>query len=408
MDQNISIEEVLNNSFATIYDVLKVVDSNINDVVINNLNNNATEDEILRLKEFNEDYIKAIQKTKSLQSDIVNLFSYVNKDINVIKQEEMQQENVQEEVNQMDNMVNEDMMAQDQMVNDMMSDFGPMPEVDQNMVDSSMDMVNSEEVPVDGMVVENPEEVTAEEIAGENPEEVTAEEIAGENTEEVTAEEIAGENTEEVTAEEIAGENTEEATAEEIAGENTEEATAEEIAGENTEEATAENPEITFNEADSNQESEGVVLPSINLNQDEEVQEEPAVSTEENSTEAVENTEEDSQLKLFKTSNDQAKVILVTNPQNDKLKQSLPTQQALLSAKGMFKKDDNLEEQLVQSGLLEGTVEDKQQQIQQLIAEAQELYKEGKNEEAQEKMNQVSQLNEQIKGETQQENVMAA
>ena len=99
---------------------------------------------------------------------------------------------------------------------------------------------------------------------------------------------------------------------------------------------------------------------------------------------------------------------MVTNPQNDKLKQSLPTQQALLSAKGMFKKDDNLEEQLVQSGLLEGTVEDKQQQIQQLIAEAQELYKEGKNDEAQEKMNQVSQLNEQIKGETQQENVMAA
>ena len=74
----------------------------------------------------------------------------------------------------------------------------------------------------------------------------------------------------------------------------------------------------------------------------------------------------------------------------------------------MFTDDENLEQQLVQNGLLEGTVEDKQQQIQQLIAEAQELYKEGKNDEAQEKMNLVSQLNEQIKGESQQENVMAA
>ena len=91
MDQNISIEEVLNNSFATIYDVLKLVDSNVNDMVINNLNNNATVDEILRLKQFNDDYIKVMQETKNLQSDIVGLFGYLNKDINDIKQTEMEQ-----------------------------------------------------------------------------------------------------------------------------------------------------------------------------------------------------------------------------------------------------------------------------------------------------------------------------
>ena len=121
-----------------------------------------------------------------------------------------------------------------------------------------------------------------------------------------------------------------------------------------------------------------------------------------------EETSNEAELKVFRTSNDPAKVILVTNPQYEKLKQSLETKKALLNAKGMFSSEANLEDQLVQNGLLEGSVEDKQAQIQQLIAEAQELYKEGKNEEAQEKMNLVSQLNEQIKGETPQENVMAA
>ena len=89
MDQNISIEEVLNNSFATIYDVLKLVDSNINDIVINNLNNNAESDEILRLKQFKEDYIRVIQETKILQGSILGLFGYINKDINDIKEEEL-------------------------------------------------------------------------------------------------------------------------------------------------------------------------------------------------------------------------------------------------------------------------------------------------------------------------------
>ena len=429
MDQNVSIEEVLNNSFATIYDVLKVVDSNINDVVINNLNNNATEDEILRLKQFNEDYIKAMQKTKSLQSDITELFSYVNKDINEIKTEEMQQDYVQENVGQMGDMVTEEMIPQEPVATEeMMDDFGPMPVTEQPVVDDSMDMVNTEEVPVDEMAVENTEEVTAEDIAGGD--EVTAEDIAGveevptdgmveENVDEATAEEIAGVTAEEVTAEEIAGETAEEATAEEIAGETAEEATAEEIAGETAEEATAEeiagvsgeevpveeNPEITFNEPTNLQESDGAVLPSISLGQDEA----PVEASEEVPAEAVEANADDGKLKLYKTSNEPAKVILVTNPQNDKLKQSLATQQALLNAKGLFMSDNNLEEQLVQNGLLEGTIEEKQQQIQQLITEAQELYKEGKNEEAQEKMNLVSQLNEQIKGETQQqENVMAA
>ena len=406
MDQNISIEEVLNNSFATIYDVLKLVDSNINDIVISKLNNNATEDEILRLKQFNEDYIKVMQKTKSLQSDIVELFGYTNKDINQIKQEEMQAENVVEDVQQMDEMVNAEVVDQPQMVNpeDMMNDFAPMTDVDQTVegmdqpvVDETMDITNADEVPVDDMAVENVEEVPMDENVVD--EEVTAEDIAGEVGEEVAAEEVTEEASEEATAEEAAEEASEEVTAEEAAGE---------AAGEASEEVPVEeNPEITFDGVDNTQENDGVVLPTISLNQPDENTEDAPVNEESSTVEAVDNTGSDL-LTITKTSEDAPRVILVTAPQYDKLKQSLDTKKALLNAKGLFTDDENLEQQLVQNGLLEGTVEDKQQQIQQLIAEAQELYKEGKNEEAQEKMNLVSQLNEQIKGESKQENVMAA
>ena len=371
MDQNISVDEVLNNSFATIYDVLKIVDSNVNELVINNLNNNATADEILRLKQFNEDYIKVMQETKCLQNDIVELFNYMNKDITEIKQDEMEQDLTNEvnpeDVNQIDDgMVQE---VQPEMVNDMMNDFGPVPETNdipvENVVETPMDIVNNDEV--------------------------TAEEIAGENTEEVTAEEIAGENNDEVTAEEIAGENPEEATAEE----NT-------VAAEG-----ASLPEITFNGTEDTATNDGAVLPTISV-PNPVVPDVPIAEGEAAEAPVQEETSNEAELKVFRTSNDPAKVILVTNPQYEKLKQSLETKKALLNAKGMFSSEANLEDQLVQNGLLEGSVEDKQAQIQQLIAEAQELYKEGKNEEAQEKMNLVSQLNEQIKGETPQENVMAA
>ena len=49
-----------------------------------------------------------------------------------------------------------------------------------------------------------------------------------------------------------------------------------------------------------------------------------------------------------------------------------------------------------------------QKQIQQLITEAQELYKEGKSEEAQTKMNLVAELNEKIKNSSQQSVTMTA
>lgn len=468
MDQNVSIDEVLNNSFATIYDVLKIVDSNVNDLVINNLNNNATADEILRLKQFNEDYIKVMQETKCLQNDIVGLFNYMNKDISAIKQDEQVVENeaVQQDVNQMtEGMVQE--AQQPEMVNEMMSDFGQAPEVVENVVETPVDMVNPEAVSSDGMVeenqeevnednaMENNEEVASEETTDNNQEEVVSEEVTDQNNEEEVTDEVVEDNSEEITdenngevateevvennqeavvSEENTDENTGEVIVEDNPSENSEEVVATEEASDNTgvvvaegpadvpvENANANSPEITFNGPEEASAHEGVVIPVVNetapavpeapVAEGETtavVQEEPSVSIPAVAEIPAQEEPTNTELKLFRTTNDPAKVILVTNPQYDKLKQSLETNKALLNAKGMFANDGNLEEQLVQNGLLEGSVEDKQQQIQQLIAEAQELYKEGKNEEAQQKMNLVSQLNEQIKSATPQENVMAA
>ena len=125
-------------------------------------------------------------------------------------------------------------------------------------------------------------------------------------------------------------------------------------------------------------------------------------SGEETPVEENSEVEDVNAIKMYKASSDQSKVILVTNRQFDKLKQSLETKKALLNAKGFFSSDENLEDQLVNNGLLEGFVEDKQKQVQQLLAEAQELYKAGNAVEAQEKMNQVALLNEEIKNSTQQ------
>ncbi len=482
MDQNVSVEEVLNNSFATIYDVLKLVDSNVNDIVVNNLNNNATSDEILRLKQFKEDYINAMEATKTLQSNIISLFNYATKDISEVNQVEMAQEQIQENAqiefnnDAIQNTVETPVTYEEvpvaevpveeqavdpivpdvpveeavpseiatdvelpnptEITNEIVADDLVVPEITGNQEESTEEVENTEEPVVEGTndvvvpeIANTQEEVPTEEV--ENTEEPVVEETndvavpeIANTQEEVPTEEV--ENTEEPVVEEtndvvvpeIA--NTQEEVPTEEVAENTEEAVAEETndvvvpeiantqeevptdAVENTEESVVENNEevnnneISFNGLESNQEEQnnGVVLPLIS------VVPSPVEETATPDAPVVENTVDDpNALKLYKTSNDQAKVILVTNVQYDKLKQSLDSKKSLLNAKGMF--GGELEEQLVQNGLLEGSVEDKQQQVQQLIAEAQELYKEGKSEEAQEKMNQVAALNEEIKNSAQ-------
>ena len=167
------------------------------------------------------------------------------------------------------------------------------------------------------------------------------------------------------------------------------------------------NADISFDGLNNPQEEQnnGIVLPSIAesvVGNTEPVAEDNGEV--DNSEEVVpENnaTVSDDLTTMYKTSNDPSKVILVTSVQYEKLKLSLDSKKALLHAKGIIDDGTGFEDQLVENGLLEGSVEDKQQQVQQLIAEAQELYKEGKSAEAQEKMNQVTALNEEIKNSSQ-------
>ena len=494
MEQNVSIEEVLNNSFSTIYDVLKLIDSNVNDIVIAELNNNANADEILRLKQFNEAYIDVMRKTKSLQGDIGSLFEYINKDINDIKQievaseqelaqqmvkevqpEQVSSEAVQEAVQpeqamseelvqevEPEQIITEDVVVQQdtdsvnniEVSNDTESvvdstddikeddNSGFIPKINTASLNDSMDVENNdvveetteinneENIPKEensGVAEETSTEETAEstnektapeEENSEVAEETSTEETAEPANEEATPEEERNEVAEETSVEETAESTNEEATPEEetneVAAEPTnEETTSEEensevVAETNAEEAvpegesneTGENviPDISFNN-----EMDNAVLPTINVPNLSDSSE----TTDETSNKSVDNVN-DGILRLTRISNETPRVILVTKSQFDKLRQSLSSKKALLSAKGLFLNDENLEDQLVQSGLLEGSVEDMQQQIQQLITEAQELYKEGKSEEAQTKMSLVAELNEKIKNSSQQVTTMTA
>lgn len=95
-----------------------------------------------------------------------------------------------------------------------------------------------------------------------------------------------------------------------------------------------------------------------------------------------------------------ARAILTSSKQITKLRSSLSTQEALLSSRGFFENigsvnDANLEQKLVDNGLLPG---DSQAQIEQMMSQANELYAAGKVEEAQAMYDKISELNKQIQG----------
>ena len=79
------------------------------------------------------------------------------------------------------------------------------------------------------------------------------------------------------------------------------------------------------------------------------------------------------------------KVIMVGGKQALKLKQSLATQEALLNAKGIIPRADEVT---------------KQQQIESMMTEANALYADGKVEEAQNMFDQISELNKELQGES--------
>ena len=473
MDQNVSIEEVLNNSFSTIYDVLKLVDSKVNDEVINSINNNAESDEIVRLQLFKEAYIKAIQETKNLQRNVVSLINYNEKSIEEIKSEVAAMENASET-----EMVNEEVPVEEAVAEDTDGvENAEMPE-EEMAVAQDFSMPEVDEVPIESeeTVVEDTTDQTMEEEATEVEEqpieentEVEISDDASEITEEAPAEEaVVEENTsveeavaeEETPIEEVPVED--DAPAEEVTNEednnqelvipSVDDTPSEETATEEETPVEEETPtEEVTNEEGNNQE---LVIPSVSdtpaeegntaeeVTNEENSEHEPVIplvedsNTEENATEeeapveisfdgvnqeeqsndqqdgvvlpVVEASEEDvkdsvDSTKIYKTSNDSTRVILTTSVQYSNLEASKETNKALLSAKGMFGSkekvinDDNIEEEAMKNGLVEESAESLQKQVEELIAQAQSLYKEGKAQEAQELMNQVAVLNEKIK-----------
>ena len=115
-------------------------------------------------------------------------------------------------------------------------------------------------------------------------------------------------------------------------------------------------------------------------------------------------TAENDMLVFKKRTADPPKVIMISGRQAGNLRKSLPTQEALLSAKGYFKSETpaegNLEQQLVNNGLLEPDTAAKQAQIEQMMNQANALYAAGKIEEAQAMYNQISELNQALQGES--------
>jgi len=113
-------------------------------------------------------------------------------------------------------------------------------------------------------------------------------------------------------------------------------------------------------------------------------------------------------LKFIKSSNDVAKAILTSKKQITNLRKSRVVQEALLKVRGSIASNtvaavnDNLEneqaveQQLIDNGLLEASTVDKQKQIEQMLEQANALYKEGKLDEAQAMYDQISVLNKEL------------
>ena len=106
-------------------------------------------------------------------------------------------------------------------------------------------------------------------------------------------------------------------------------------------------------------------------------------------------------LVLHKRGTDDAKVIMISKKQAEKLDASLSTQEAFLSAKGIFGNtgDAGLEQQLVDHGLLAPAEESvSPEDIESMMNQANALYSAGKVEEAQEMYNKISELNKKVQG----------
>lgn len=118
---------------------------------------------------------------------------------------------------------------------------------------------------------------------------------------------------------------------------------------------------------------------------------------------SIDNSEE--KLVFKKEEKNQAKAILTTGKQVTKLRESRDSQSSLLTAEGFFNFKDEVNQastdevvQVSAAGLLDqNTSQTTQQQIEQLMTQANELYQAGNVVESQKLYDQISQLNQSLK-----------
>ena len=116
----------------------------------------------------------------------------------------------------------------------------------------------------------------------------------------------------------------------------------------------------------------------------------------------------DEKPKFIKEDKNNPKALLTSAKQIGNLRKSYATQEALLSARQQLgvsnetfnTAGDTLETQLVQTGLLPADVETMKKQVEQMMEQANTLYKDGKTDEAQAMYTKISELNKQIQEKT--------
>ena len=91
-----------------------------------------------------------------------------------------------------------------------------------------------------------------------------------------------------------------------------------------------------------------------------------------------------------------AKALLTTIKQISNLRKSLSTQEALYGSRTSNSGNVSLEQQLVDNGLLPADIDTMKKQVEQLMEQANALYKEGKTTEAQAMYDKISEMNKQI------------
>ena len=112
--------------------------------------------------------------------------------------------------------------------------------------------------------------------------------------------------------------------------------------------------------------------------------------------------------KFIKEDKNNPKALLTSAKQIGNLRKSYETQEALLGARQQLgvsnetfnTAGDTLETQLVQTGLLPADVETMKKQVEQMMEQANTLYKDGKTDEAQAMYTKISELNKQIQEKT--------